>query len=148
MPLPLNENFSYRLSMLNFLMSRVTAAIYESRGLTVHQWKVLSVLFNYAPMSAAEVTERVTLDKAAVSRAVRQLQDAGLIKRSLQRTDARKVDITMTAKGRSTYAAMASEMLDLQENLFESLTKNEVQTIFSALDKLEVTLREHGDRNS
>jgi DNA-binding MarR family transcriptional regulator len=148
MPLPLNENFSYRLSMLNFLMGKETAAIYEARGLTVHQWKVLSVLYNFAPISAAEVTERVTLDKAAVSRAVRQLQHLGLIKRSLQRADARKVDITLTAKGRTVYAAMASEIRDLQNKLFEALTKTEVRAIFSAIEKLELTLREHAGRAS
>src|SRR3546814_6312609 len=63
-----------RLSMLNFLMVKATARIYTSKNLNAHQWKVLSVLYAHPPMPASDILKWVTLDKAAISRAVQQLQ--------------------------------------------------------------------------
>jgi len=143
-PLPLAENLSYRLSMLNFQMVRTTARTYLARGLTAHQWKVLSVLYSFAPMSAAAVTARVTLDKAAVSRAVRQLRELGLVKRDLHSDDARSVDISLTAKGRTLYAAMASEIRQLQDALFAALSAGEAAALFPIIDKLEQALKARG----
>src|SRR4051794_16385906 len=76
-PLALEANLSYRLSILNFLMGKATQRIYTAEGLSSHEWKVLSVLHRFAPMPAFEIAKWVTLDKAAISRAVRQLRDKG-----------------------------------------------------------------------
>ncbi len=83
MTLALHANLSYRLSVVGFLLGRQTAQIYARHGLAVQQWKVLSVLFHHAPMTAVEIERWVTLDKSAISRAVAQLRRAGLVERRL-----------------------------------------------------------------
>src|SRR5262249_49687342 len=76
----LDTNLSYRLSILHSLLGKLTTGIYTSRGLTTHQWKVMSILYNWPPMPAVRITGLVTLDKAAISRGV-----AGLLKLKLAR---------------------------------------------------------------
>src|SRR5262245_24675123 len=66
----LDSNLSYRISILHSLLGKLTTGIYASRGLTTHQWKVLSILYNWPPMPAVRITTLVTLDKAAISRGV------------------------------------------------------------------------------
>jgi DNA-binding MarR family transcriptional regulator len=142
--LPLDENFSYRLSMLNYLVGQRTAKIYQGEGLTAHQWKVMSVLYSATAMPAFEVARYVTLDKAAISRAVRQLLELGYAERALGRSDARRVDVSLTAKGRACYARMAARMARLQDSLFAEFGEKRKRDLFAAIDTLEAKLK--GDR--
>ena len=137
---PMRDNFSYRISVIHALLGRHTTGIYASRQLTSHQWKVLSVLFSWPPMPAARITELVTLDKAAISRAV-----AGLIKRGLADRKLRPasgvIHVVLTAAGAGTYRAMLREMHKLQKELFKNLKKPDRTMLFDILDKIEVVLR-------
>jgi DNA-binding MarR family transcriptional regulator len=139
--LPLNENFSYRLSMLNYLVGQRTAKIYQAEGLTAHQWKVMSVLYGVATMPAFEVAKYVTLDKAAISRAVRQLLELGFAERALRQSDARRIDVSLTRKGRACYARMAVQIARLQETLFAALGEKHKRALFGAIDALEAKLK-------
>src|SRR5665213_2143381 len=139
--LPLTDNLSYRLSMLNFLMAKATRDIYAAHGLTSHQWKVLSVLHAAQPMPAREIAKRVTLDKAAISRAVRELRDSGLADTAPHPNDARIVNIVMTAKGKRLYERMNARIAALQTRLFGELSPAKRATFFGVMDALESRLR-------
>jgi DNA-binding MarR family transcriptional regulator len=95
-------------------------------------------------MPAARITELVTLDKAAISRAV-----AGLIKRGLADRKLRPasgvIHVVLTAAGAETYRAMLREMQKLQHQLFKNVQKPDRAMLFDILDKIEVALRENND---
>jgi DNA-binding MarR family transcriptional regulator len=139
--LALESNLSYRLSILNFLMGKATQRIYVAEGLTSHQWKVLSVLHRFAPMPAFEIAKWVTLDKAAISRAVRQLRDKGLASRKLQDSDARTVDIMLTTKGARLYERMTADTAELQKRLFADADPDDTERFFSLIEDVEIRLR-------
>jgi DNA-binding MarR family transcriptional regulator len=135
------RNLSYRLSMLNFLMGKVTKDIYTAQGLSSHQWKVLSVLDAFAPMPAYEIAKWVTLDKAAISRAVRQLRDLRLVDNRPHATDARIIDLVLTKKGAQTYADMNKHASKLQARLFAGWSAEKLGLFFTVLDDIETRLR-------
>lgn len=140
--LNLHDNLSYRLSMLNALMGKVTQGIFRPAGLTSPQWKVLSVIYAFGPMPASQIAQWVTLDKAAISRAVHQLLSLGLAKRTVQKSDRRSFDIAVTPKGGNVYGAMAEHMAEIQARLFEGLTKDEASGLFELFDLLEARMTE------
>lgn len=139
----LSSNLSYRLAILNFLVGKATARIYSAENLTSHQWKVMSVLYSMGPRPASEIEPWVTLDKAAISRALQQLRKLGYIKRHLRDTDARTVDIALTENGRQAYARMAKQMSRLQSELLCELDTDAVNMLFTSFDRLEAKLRRH-----
>jgi DNA-binding MarR family transcriptional regulator len=139
--LDLESNLAYRISMLNFLLGKATARVYGEEGLSSHQWKVLSVLNAYAPMPARAIEKWVTLDKAAISRTVRELLNRGLVERKLNSVDARTIEISLSQPGQALYSRVATQLAALQSHLFENVTKTEQRSIFSALDKVETKLR-------
>lgn len=142
MTLALHANLSYRLSVVGFLLSRQTAQIYARHGLAVQQWKVLSVLFHHAPMTAVEIERWVTLDKSAISRALAQLRRAGLVERQLRAEDARSADILLTAAGRQLSRQVTHATAALQERLLQSVAATDRQRLFEMLDTVEVALRQ------
>jgi DNA-binding MarR family transcriptional regulator len=138
----LDRNLSYNLSLLTFLMGKASYSIYNSRGLTNGQWKVLSVLAAFGPMAAVEIGRRVTLDKAAISRAVRQLRQLGLVNYRDKVEDGRSVQVLITAKGRRSYGAMNEEMTALQRRVFAGVSRENERAFFAIADKLLANLRE------
>lgn len=138
---PLRDNLSYRLSIVGFLLGRRTSQLYAAHGLTVQQWKVLSVLYHHAPMPAVEIERWVTLDKAAISRAVAQLLRAGLVERRLRAGDGRTADILLTTAGQAVSDRITTATAALQDSLMQALPPGEQRRFFEALDELEAALR-------
>lgn len=138
----LERNLSYKLSLLTFLMSKASYEIYNSRSLTSGQWKVLSVLAAFGPMAAVDIGRRVTLDKAAISRAVRQLRELGLADYRDRMVDGRSVEVLLTPKGRRTYGAMNDEMMELQAGLFEGVSRENERAFFATAEILLANLRQ------
>jgi DNA-binding MarR family transcriptional regulator len=138
----LERNVSYNLSLLSFFMGKAASNIYGARGLTNGQWKVLSVLVAFGPMAPVDVGRHVTLDKAAISRAVRQLSELGLTNYRDRLDDGRSVEVLVTAKGRRTYAAMNAEMAELQRRAFAGIGRETEQAFFGVAEMLLANLRE------
>lgn len=137
-----HDNLSYRLSMLHFLIGRRAAEVYGAEGLTTHQWKVLSVVCELAPLPASEVERWVTLDKSAISRAVKALVEGGLVSRQLSAHDGRTIDLLPTAAGRACNGRIARQMKKFQADLLARLPKRDAERLFGVLDRLERELRQ------
>jgi DNA-binding MarR family transcriptional regulator len=138
----LDANLSYRMSIITFLIGKLTQELYTVENLNSHEWKVLSVLNSFAPLPASEIARWVTLDRAAISRAVRRLLELGLATRFLSENDGRTVDIIPTAHGTQTYLRMTKKMSALQESILADLTEQEIDEFFAKLDAIEHRVRE------
>jgi len=136
----LDTNLSYRISILHSLLGKLTTRIYVARGLTSHQWKVLSIVYNWPPMPAVRITNLVTLDKAAISRGVSGLLRLKLARRYLDNASG-MIFIALTDAGRATYRAMAAEMGNLQRELFVNVPDSKQKLFFETVRELEHKLR-------
>ena len=137
----LENNLAYRLSLLSFLVNTATSRIYNSAGLSTNQWKILSVLNAHEPMSAQAIERWVTLDKAAISRTVQQLLKLKLVHRRLHSTNARMIDIKMTARGRRMYDAIAQQTAAHQATLLQDVSGSDCRALFRGLKQIEEALR-------
>jgi DNA-binding MarR family transcriptional regulator len=143
--LKLDENLAYRLSLLSFLVNKTTAKVYNGLGLSTHEWKIMSVLNAHAPMAGQAITQWVTLDKAAISRAIRLLLRKKLVQRKLTGFDARTIQISMTARGRSMYGAVARQTAALQSELLQDVSAEDLRTLFKVLRHVETRVRADKD---
>ena len=145
--LRLEDNLAYRLSLLSFLVNKAAGQIYNGAGLSTHQWKILSVLNQHQPTSAQAMAQWVTLDKAAISRAVQQLLKMGLVRRKLHEVDARTIEISMTPRGQRTYNAIARRTAAFQAELLADIPDSEIRSVFSVLRRIEPKLRGTASRS-
>ena len=139
----LDEVLTYRVSMLELLLSRAVGAVYSDHfGLNTHEWRVLAAVSVWGPIEAVQVSRWATVDKSAVSRAVRGLIDKHLLDRSLHDRDGRKIMLELTPAGRRTVKAVVQRIGVIQERLFKGYDRQKVQQFFSILRTLESRLRE------
>jgi DNA-binding MarR family transcriptional regulator len=124
--LELEKFLPYRLSVLAQLVSESLHDLYAGPfDLAVTEWRVMAALGRFAPLTASEVGQRIVMDKVAVSRAVARLEQRGLVERTTDRADRRRVPLRLSAKGRAVHARIVPLALEYQAKLYAALTPEE-----------------------
>lgn len=104
-------------SLLFTQMRRAYAQASEavSPGLLPGTFKVFTVIDQVGPVTASTLAERLTTDKAGISRAVTELEALALIERTPDPSDARVRLITVTPFGRERLQAVRYPFVDRLE---------------------------------
>lgn len=126
----------YQLSIASNAVSDLIAERYRKRfGLKILEWRVMAVLGDAAargqPMTQSALTRATLMDKVAVNRACKVLEDRGLIVRAPNARDGRSHLLELTADG----CAIHAEVMPLAQ-----ATESELFAGFS--DEEELQLRE------
>jgi len=136
--LALEAFLPYRLSILSNTVSNAIARDYHERfGLTVAEWRVMAVLGRFGPDAATGLGARTAMDKVTVSRAMTRLIDRGLITRSSDSGDRRRVIARLTRKGKSIHDKIVPVALAHEQNLLTALDRNEAAILDRLLAKLQ-----------
>src|SRR5207237_790260 len=116
----------YEFSLVAGRVSSMLARMYQERfKLSVVGWRVLAMVNSAAPITAKEVGARTTMTPVNVSRAVAQLAQLGMIKRTKDPADNRQVLLTPSAKGRAAYAEVLPLAKAIEQELLAELTPAE-----------------------
>ena len=134
------ENFlPYRLSLLsNTISAGISQAYRSSYGLSVTEWRVVAILGRFPGLTASEVMDRGAMDKVAVSRAVKKLQEKGLVERSEHQQDRRRLPLKLSPrKGRNLFRKVVPQALDYERELLGVLSPDDRQQMHRLIGKLQ-----------
>jgi len=108
-----------RVARITEIFVRIaTLAFSDSLGIRVTDLRILNVLHADDEVSVAEISRRARIDKAWISRLVRELEDKGLVMRKPHPTDARTMLVSLTDEGRKIQQALLpTSMLHEQKAL-------------------------------
>lgn len=135
--LVLEDFLPYRLSILSNTVSGTIASAYDQRfDLTIPEWRVITVIARRPGLSAAEVAERTLMDKVAVSRAVSKLLKSERITREFADQDKRRSILNLSDKGRDVFDQVAPMALQMEADLLEGFTDEEIRTLNLLLDRM------------
>lgn len=127
--------------MVELLLMRASSAYSKESGLTAQQWKCLAAVGVWGPMQAVQISRHATLDKAAVSRAVRRLVNLKYLERRLHGRDSRMVTLALTEPGMRTFKSVARKIHDLQGELLRGVGTADKEKFFRILLLIEDRLR-------
>ncbi len=113
------------------LHRRVTRAYLEDSGLSLPEWRMLTLLDRHGPVSARRVALFSGMDEAQISRALAQL-----IARGLAARDGAGKAVALTEAGRTQFQALLPVARRAQAHLLAGLTLAERRALGSALGKL------------
>ncbi|MGY6552827.1 MAG: MarR family winged helix-turn-helix transcriptional regulator [Erythrobacter sp.] len=147
----------YQLSIASNAVSSLIAERYRKRfGLKIPEWRVMAVLGDSAQAAsgAGALTQRALtqralaqatlMDKVAVNRAVRVLEDRGLLVRVPNPADGRSQLLELSAQGRAIHAEVMPAALATERELLGALTYEEQALLRSLLAKLRKRAGELG----
>lgn len=80
-----------------------------SHGLSEQQWRVIRVLGEVESLEAREVCERACILAPSLTRILKIIEDRGLVTRSTDPTDRRRLLLSITPKGGELLAVLTQE---------------------------------------
>ena len=137
--LVVHDFLTTRLSALMTALRKQLTTPYASQfGLSVPEWRVLSLIAHAGTLSFGELVVQSTSDKALVSRTVRLLEGRGLIEvRPDGETAKKRIACTITPQGKALHAQVMPIARRRQAELILALSPAERTVFFAAVEKLQ-----------
>lgn len=133
----LSDFLPYRLSITSNAVSGRIAQEYRTRfGLSVPEWRVMAVLGDAGAMTQRELTRLTLMDKVAVNRACKVLEERGLAARQPNNADGRSHLLALTDSGREMHGQIMPLALEMERRLFATFTDEEIETFRSLLGRV------------
>jgi DNA-binding MarR family transcriptional regulator len=108
----------------------------ERYGITTSQFHTLRRIMN-GRTSVSELADCLHVSQPNVSRAVDELVQKGYVIRERMQTDRRKLELSLTLAAESLFANIHKELDNLLEKNFDSLSDNEIEKLFEAIEILK-----------
>ena len=113
----------YQLSVASNAVSDLIAERYRKRfALKIPEWRVMAVLGDTGAMTQRGLTAATLMDKVAVNRAVKVLEERGLIGRVPNPVDGRSHLLALTEEGRAIHAEVMPLALATERELLNDFT--------------------------
>lgn len=127
----------YRLAITSNAVSGMIADEYGERfGLRIPEWRVMAVLGDAGRLTQRELVRGTLMDKVAVNRACKQLEERGLLLRTPNEADGRSHHLELTDQGRAMHSQIWPQAFSATERIFACLSDEEQATLRHTLDKL------------
>lgn len=138
----MDRKIGKRLSILmNHQIARANEKL-KSIDLTYAQANVLLQLKVAKSLSQDDLCKRLLLDKARVSRLVKQLEEKDYINKNISTTDRRIFEISISDKGMMAIEDILEMLDECNEYILKGLSENEVNQLIMTLDKLVENVKE------
>lgn len=137
----LEDFMPYQLSVTSNAVSAVIAERYRNRfALKIPEWRIMAVLGNRhetrVGVTQRELTEVTLMDKVAVNRACKVLEDRGLIERLPNVEDGRSHLLALTAEGRGIHLEVMPLAQAIERDLMAALEPDEREAFRAMLERL------------
>ena len=133
----LAEFLPYQLSVTSNAVSSLIAGRYRSRfGLKITEWRIVAVLGDAGAATQRQLAEATLMDKVAVNRACKVLEDRGLIARQPNADDGRSHLLELTGEGRAIHDEVMPLALESEAEVFAVLSEEEREQFRKTLRRL------------
>lgn len=136
-PTSLADFLPYLLSITsNAVSDRIADAYRAHFGLKIPEWRVMAVLGDKGAATQRVLVEATRMDKVAVNRACRGLEERGLLTRKPNSADGRSHHLGLTAAGEKIYRAIMPMALEMESQLFSDLSAAERSLFKDILERI------------
>lgn len=132
----------YRLSITSNAVSSFIAGKYRAEfGLKIPEWRIMAVLGDLGAQTQRELVAATLMDKVAVNRACKVLEERGLIARRPNERDGRSHHLELTGLGQTMYGQIMPRTVEEFRKVFACLDDGEEAQLRGILAKLLDSVR-------
>lgn len=125
----------------NAVSGRIADEYRAKFGLRIPEWRVMAVLGDAGALTQRELVLAILMDKVAVNRACKVLEERGLIARSPNDRDGRSHHLELTQAGKDLHGEVMPMTWDMFEKIFVDITPEERQTLMALLGRIRDGVR-------
>jgi len=144
-PIDLDRYVPAAITFIANKWSRSSSTLYRRRfGVGMVEWRLMVLLAVEPWITAARADTVIGMDKAAVSRSVRQLEKHGLVALRPNAVDPRRREMALTAEGRRLHDRIAEVALERERQMLSCLSEDERERLIDMLDRIHRNLARIG----
>lgn len=137
----LEDHLGYWLRFVSNAVSAEFARKVEARGVTVSEWVVLRVLYDYEEIAPKELAAAMGITKGPVSRLIERLLTKKLIAHRADDVDKRAQLVRLTPSGRTLVPRLAALADENDAAFFAHFSEEQKRQLMQAMRK---TVEAHG----
>jgi DNA-binding MarR family transcriptional regulator len=133
----LDEFLPYRVARLDdrLLIKNSNLQVGRHR-LTTQEWKVISIVAAYGPLTPADIRRRSTQDKSTISWAIKRLERRRFLVKTSAPGDGRTFRVALGGAGWAYYDAIVPKARALEREVLNVLTRSELKQFRRLVEKL------------
>lgn len=132
----LSRFLPYQLSLASNAVSGRIAMEYRQRwGLSIPEWRVMAVLGDSGAKTQRDLTKRTLMDKVAVNRACKVLEERELARRTPNAQDGRSHLLELTESGHAMHSEIMPLALEMERQLFAGFSPDELDLFRALLER-------------
>ncbi|EOD8782465.1 TPA: MarR family transcriptional regulator [Staphylococcus aureus] len=134
------------INNVNALTAKMLKDLQNEYEISLEQSNVLGML-NKEPLTISEITQRQGVNKAAVSRRIKKLIDAKLVKldKPNLNIDQRLKFITLTDKGREYLKERNAIMTDIAQDITNDLNSEDIENVRQVLEVINHRIKTYSN---
>lgn len=144
-PIRLHDSIAFNTTVVARMMERRVEEGLRAHGLTRIGWCILVALVEENLTRPSEIADFLAIDRTGTSRALRQLEDGGLIQRQIGRGDRRNTEVSITPEGRDVLDIAMPLCTENMAHFAARLSAQEEATLLGLLHKLRAAEDEKAD---
>ncbi len=125
------------------VMAKFTPILRE-HGLSSQQWRVLRVLSEVPHIDATALSHRSLLMTPSISRILRSMENRRLIKRSDDRKDQRRIQVSITEEGRTLVQKLTPYNEARYADIEKIVGKEKLNQLYELLNETITKLNQQG----
>lgn len=138
--LKLEETIGFLLSDASRTMTRTFSARIANHGVGMGIFQFLRILWEEDGLSQSELASRTHMRGPSVASAVSDLERRGLVKRMVDRADARKLRVLLTPAGRRLYDLVMPDIAATNKLMLADFTPAEQDVLKAMLRRVRRNL--------
>jgi len=140
---PLFEFLPYLLSITsNAVSGRIAQEYREKFSLSVPEWRVMAMLGDGGALTQRDLTKLTLMDKVAVNRACKTLEERDLVSRQPNAQDGRSHLLELTEAGRAMHAQIMPLAVAMERRIFGVLSAAEMIQFRALLERIRGSVGE------
>lgn len=140
--------FPYLVRVFYADVTSALSAVYQrDYGLMPAEWRTMAILGSApAGLQASEIVARSSMDKVVVSRAVKRMEERGLLTRETNAADGRSFLLQLSEEGRAAFEDLGPKLLLVEEQMLAGLTPTEISGFLNVTQKIRTNLSARSDQ--
>ncbi len=130
----------YQMSVATNVVSDLIARQYRNTyGLKIPEWRVMAVLGDSGARTQRELVHATRMDKVAVNRACKVLEERALVQRSPNARDGRSHHLELTEAGQEMHSRIMPHALEMEARILAPLSEAERKQFVALLARIEAS---------